>query len=113
MDRLVLTDAQWAKMAPHCLGKPSDPGRSGGDNRLFIEAILWIVRTGSPSRELPDMFGNWNTVFKRYLDWVKADVFKRLFGAACNRGKFPCGGSSQIARHVIHTVGVSCWIRPG
>ena len=82
MDRLILTDAQWAKMEPHCRGKASDPGRSGGDNRLFIEAILWIARTGSPWRDLPDMFGNWNTVFKRYRDWVKADVFNRLFDAA-------------------------------
>ena len=40
MDRYVLTDAQWAKMEPHCLGKPTDPGRSGSNNRLFIEAVL-------------------------------------------------------------------------
>jgi hypothetical protein len=53
MDRFVLTDAQWAKMEPHCLGKPSDPGRSGNDNRLFVEAVLWIARTGSPWRDLP------------------------------------------------------------
>jgi transposase len=48
MDRFVLTDAQWAKMQPLCLGKPGDPGRSGKDNRLFVEAVLWIARTGSP-----------------------------------------------------------------
>ena len=48
MVRLVLTDAQWAKMGPHRLGKPSDPGRSGNNNRRFVEAVLWIVRTGSP-----------------------------------------------------------------
>src|ERR1700737_955881 len=52
MDRFVLTDAQWAKMEPHCLGKPSDPGRSGNDNRLFVEAVLWVARTGSPWRRL-------------------------------------------------------------
>jgi transposase len=45
--------------------------------------VLWIARTGSPWRDLPPAFGNWNTVFKRYRDWVKADVFKRLF-AACS-----------------------------
>jgi transposase len=50
MDRFVLTDAQWAKMEPHCLGKPTDPGRSGSDNRRFIEAVLWVVRTGSLNR---------------------------------------------------------------
>ena len=49
MDRFVLTDAQWAKMEPRCLGKPGDPGRSGTDNRLFVEAVLWIIRMGSPS----------------------------------------------------------------
>ena len=81
MERFVLTDAQWAKMKPHCLGKPTDPGRSGKDNRLFVEAVLWVVRTGSPWRDLPTFFGKWNTVFKRYRDWVKADVFVRLFEA--------------------------------
>jgi transposase len=81
MERFVLTDAQWAKMAPHCLGKPTDPGRSGKDNRLFVEAVLWIVRTGSPWRDLPLHFGKWNTAFKRYRDWVKAGVFLRLFEA--------------------------------
>ena len=81
MDRFVLTDAQWAMMESHCLGKPTDPGRSGADNRLFVEGVLWIARTGSPWRDLPASFGKWNTVFVRFRDWVKADVFKRLFDA--------------------------------
>jgi len=82
MDRYVLTDAQWARMEPHCRGKKSDPGRSGADNRRFVEAVLWIARTGSPWRDLPALFGHWNTIFKRYRDWVKANIFKRLFDAA-------------------------------
>src|SRR3954451_3569684 len=73
MDRLGLTEAQWTKMEPFGLGKPSDPGRTGGDNRSFLEAVLWIARTGAPWRDLPAAFGNWNTVFKRFRDWVKAD----------------------------------------
>ena len=81
MTRYVLTDAQWVRMEPHCLGKPSDPGRTGGDNRMFLEAVLWIARTGSPWRDLPAVFGKWNTVFKRYHDWVEADVFKWIFDA--------------------------------
>jgi transposase len=82
MDRFCLTDAQWAKMQPHCLGKLGDPGRTGGDNRLFLEAVLWIARTGSPWRDLPPVFGKWNTAFKRFRDWVRADVFQRIFDAA-------------------------------
>ena len=81
MERFVLSDAQWAKMAPHCLGRPGAPGRPGADNRLFVEAVLWIARTGSPWRDLPAFFGKWNTVFKRFRDWVKADIFPRLFAA--------------------------------
>ena len=81
MDRRILTNAQWSKMEPHCLGKPTDPGRSGKNNRLFLEAVLWIARTGSPWRDLPEHFGKWNTVFKRYSDWVKADVFTHIFNA--------------------------------
>jgi transposase len=81
MERFVLTDAQWAKMAPHCLGTPRDPGRSGTDNRRCVEAVLWIARTGSPWRDLPSCFGKWKTVFKRFRDWVKAAIFQRLFAA--------------------------------
>ena len=81
MDRFILTDAQWTKMQPFCRGKTTDPGRTGGDGRLFLEAVLWITRTGSPWRDLPASFGNWNSVFKRFRDWVKAGVFKRMFDA--------------------------------
>ncbi len=81
MDRLILTDGQWAKMEPHCLSKVTDPGRTGSDTRLFLEGVLWIARTGSPWRDLPPVFGKWNTVFARFRWWVKADVFKRLFDA--------------------------------
>ena len=80
-ERFVITDRQWALMEPHCLGKETDPGRTGGDGRLFLEAVLWIARTGSPWRDLPVHFGKWNSVFKRFRDWVKANVFQRLFDA--------------------------------
>ncbi len=56
MDRFCLTEAQWKKMQPFWLGKSSDPGRTGGDARFFTEAVLWIARTGSPWRDLPDFY---------------------------------------------------------
>lgn len=81
MTRLTLSDAQWAKIAPYCSGKETDVGRTAVNNRLFIEAVLWIVRTGSPWRDLPPEFGNWNSVYKRYRRWVKSDRLSKLFNA--------------------------------
>ena len=88
MDRYVLTDAQWAKMEPHCLGKPTDPGRSGSDNRRFIEAVLWIVRTGSPWRDLPEAFGPWNSAFRRFSRWSAKGVWHRIFAAMADDPDF-------------------------
>ena len=80
-DRFVITDRMWGLMAPHCLGKASDPGRTGSDGRLFMEAVLWIARTGSGWRDLSPEFGKWNTIYKRFREWVKRDVFYRMFNA--------------------------------
>ena len=81
MDRLCLTDAQWDEIADLLPGKPGDPGRSGADNRLFVEAVLWIVRTGAPWRDLLASFGNWNSVFQRFRRWARKGVFERMFKA--------------------------------
>lgn len=79
MDRSVLSDRKWALVAPHCPGKEGDQGCSGRDNRRFIEAVFWVVRTGAQWRDLPAFYGNWNSVHKRFRRWVKKGVFDRLF----------------------------------
>ena len=66
LDRLVLSDAAWERMAPLIIGRPDQKGSTGRDNRMFVEGVLWIVRTGSPWRDLPDVFGEWNSVFRRF-----------------------------------------------
>jgi hypothetical protein len=48
MDRLVLSEEQWMAIAPAIIGRPDQPGSTGRDNRMFVEAVLWIVRTGRP-----------------------------------------------------------------
>ncbi len=78
-ERFVITDEAWETVSPHLPGKATDCGVTAADNRLFLEAVLWRVRTGSPWRDLPLAFGNWNSVFQRFRRWAKKDVFKRLF----------------------------------
>ena len=79
MDRSVLSDLQWERVAPLLPGKLGDPGRSGADNRRFLEAVLWIARTGSPWRDLHPEFGRWNSVFQRFRRWALKGVFERIF----------------------------------
>ena len=80
-DRTVLTDAMWARIEPMLPGKATDPGATAADNRRFVEAVLWRFRTGSPWRDLPERFGNWNNVFKRFRRWALSGVFERVFSA--------------------------------
>ena len=81
MDRMVLRDDQWERIAPLVPGKVGDPGRSGANNRRFVEAVLWIVRVGAPWRDLPEGYGNWNSVFQRFRRWAKGGMFKKIFDA--------------------------------
>ena len=81
LDRLVLRDDQWERIAPLLPGKQGDPGRSATNNRLFLEAVLWIVRVGAPWRDLPKTFGNWNSTFQRFRRWAKNGVLEQIFTA--------------------------------
>jgi transposase len=86
--RLCLTDAQWARMAPLVPGKAGDPGASGRDNRLFVEAVLWIARTGAPWRDLPAELGHWNSTWRRFARWSAKGVWERLFAAVADDPDF-------------------------
>jgi len=79
LDRSVLSDEQWERVAALLPGKVGDPGRSGADNRRFLEAVLWIARTGSPWRDLHAQFGKGNSVFKRFRRWAVKGVFETIF----------------------------------
>ena len=78
-DRFVVSDAVWERVASLLPGKASDSGVTAKDNRLFLEAVLWRVRTGLPWRDLPGEFGRWNSVFQRFRRWLRAGIFERIF----------------------------------
>ena len=79
--RFVVTDELWEKLEPLLPGKATDSGVTAQDNRLFLEAVLWRVRTGTPWRDLPEAFGNWNSTFRRFRRWARSGVFESLFKA--------------------------------
>ncbi|HEX4113621.1 MAG TPA: IS5 family transposase [Stellaceae bacterium] len=88
MDRLVLSDAQWDRMSGLIIGRPDQKGSTGRDNRMFVEGVLWIVRTGSPWRDLPDVFGEWNSVWRRFSRWSRKGVWWRIFEALSDDADF-------------------------
>ena len=79
MPRTLLRDDQWNRIERFLLGKATDCGVTATNNRLFVEAVLWIIRTGSPWRDLPVDFGHWHRVYVRYNRWSKKGVWARIF----------------------------------
>lgn len=79
--RKLLRDDQWKKLEPSLPGKAGDRGATAQDNRLFVEAVLWIVRTGSPWRDLPAELGNWHTTYMRFNRWGESGVWQRVVEA--------------------------------
>jgi putative transposase len=79
--RRELNDAQWARIEKLVPGKQGDKGRTGEDNRLFVDAVLWVLRSGAPWRFLPAELGNWNSVYIRFSRWSRNGVWESLFKA--------------------------------
>jgi transposase len=88
LDRLILNDDQWKRVSVHIIGDERTRGSSGRDNRMFVEAVVWIVRTGSPWRDLPGVFGEWNSVFRRFSRWSRKGVWRRIFAAMADDPDF-------------------------
>ena len=76
-----ISDRTWALLAPHLAGKAGDVGRTAGDNRWFLNAVLWIARHGAAWRTLPARFGKADTQRKRCRRWAQTGVWKGLFEA--------------------------------
>ena len=81
MARTVLNDDQWNRIKDLLLGKASDSGTTAANNRLFVEAVLWIARTGAPWRDLPEQFGSWHNVYNRYSRWCSKGIWEKAFEA--------------------------------
>lgn len=77
--RYELSEAQWVRIEGLLPGKLSDPGRSAADNRLFVNGVLWVLRSGARWSDLPERYGKYKTVHKRFTRWSRAGVRERIF----------------------------------
>jgi transposase len=81
MRRHELTDGQWGRIQDRLPGRAGDPGVTAKDTRLFVNAVLWIAKTGAPWRDLPERFGPWNSAWKRFDRWSKKGAWEQVFEA--------------------------------
>ncbi len=73
-----ISDEVWKRLSPHLPGQEGQWGGIADDNRQFINAVLWILRTGSPWRDLPPDYGNWNNVNRRFCRWRDKGIWEKL-----------------------------------
>ncbi len=79
MRRHEIADEHWERIESLLPGQAGDPGVTAKDNRLFVNAVLWIGKTGAPWRDLPERFGNWNSVWRRFDRWCTKGVWLAVF----------------------------------
>ena len=77
--RFEVSDEQWAILSPYLGNTQKKTGRPQSDNRKLLNGVLWILRTGAPWRDLPEYYGPWQTVYKRFVQWEKNEKLKKLF----------------------------------
>lgn len=78
LHRHEITDGVWALLQPHLPGQKGQWGGIAEDNRRFINAVFWILRTGAPWRDLPPEYGKWGTVYQRFNRWRNKGIWEKL-----------------------------------
>ena len=79
MRRYGMRDDQWERIRDLLPGQEGHVGVTAADNRLFVEAVLYRYRAGMPWRDLPERFGDWKNVHRRFSRWAKSGVWERVF----------------------------------
>jgi transposase len=74
----LLRDEQWRELEPLLTGRQGDPGVSGKNNRLFVEAMLWIARHNCAWNRLPQHFGKSPAIYMRFRRWNECDFWRQL-----------------------------------
>lgn len=77
--RYEVTDEQWEVLKVYLGNTPKRTGRPQADNRKLLNGVLWIMHTGAPWRDLPEYYGPWQTVYKRFAQWQQDEKLQQLF----------------------------------
>ena len=83
MRRPALRDDRWDRIADLLPGRAGSVGVTAGDNRLFVEAVLYRYRARIPWRDLPERFGDPVKVHTRFSRWARSGVWERVFRHLC------------------------------
>lgn len=86
--RYELSEGQWQRIEPLLSGKGSDPGRTAADNRLFVNGVLWVLRSGARWSDLPERYGKYKSVHKALLS-VSKGASPAGRGPGCGIGSLP------------------------
>jgi len=73
-----ISDRVWALLEPHLPGRAGVWGGKAQDNRRFINAVFWVLRTGAPWRDLPADYGGWSNTHRRFIRWRNAGIWEKL-----------------------------------
>ncbi len=73
-----INDKVWELLEPHLPGQRGQWGGIAQDNRRFINAVFWVLRTGAPWRDLPPDYGKWGSVHQRFIRWRRKGVWEKL-----------------------------------
>ena len=73
-----ISDKIWEQLSPHLPGREGAWGGNARDNRQFINAVLWILRTGAPWRDLPPDYGGWSNTHRRFIRWRDKGIWESL-----------------------------------
>ena len=84
MIRGLMTDDEWAYFEPFLIHRGG--GRPPRNHRRVLDAVFWLMRTGAPWRDLPEGFGNWNSIFRQFRRWADSGVWDVILEGLAGSG---------------------------
>ena len=98
--RYELTDAEWERLQPYFPERQAgDKGRPKREPRDLLNGIFWIARSGAAWRDLPERYGPWQTVYKRFREWSESGLIEKIFHELESVSKF---GKMHFRRLCLH-----------